>query len=451
MAKNNEKAGDQTLTLEYDLTSLPTAQHKAGLAGLLLVVDAMRELGRPSLPGVKPDPVYPGLKATIELTPTSYQSLMNDLYGGCRVETRSERPRKDRDTKQPVPPIREEVDQVLDKKTGKDKNVTHFVYEDVAPEGSFFKAAAFGNLADRKGWLKLWRDAVWGTVRGIPTTRNPYKERAEDPKQDAKGSGVADLWDEMLREQACRAKNRLHTMPVASSIWLGAQDHNAEYVAFQGSPKETLLLHFWNVVMQVFVPQVVERDSKTGHMNVTTGEGYILAIPEVSDLTAFKEDFASAIAVLAEDETRFRPTDSLVCLPQEGALQLLSRLSARAKARAARRLRYSVSAIEVFHLHKPKNTVMILAHDRLIVDDEKLTDYERIHRKTHPLLRAHLIGALLRGEPWYRAFNRLAASTDARWLVGHASADARSSSFCSGVRDQFESDQQSLTLEGATA
>lgn len=444
MAKNNNKTAGESLVLEYDLASLPSAQHKAGLAGLLLLIKAMGDLKRPSVPQTKHD----ALRATVALTPTSYQAMMNELYGGCLVESRAKQQRKDQN-KQLIPPIRTEVDQVLDKKNGKTKAVTFYIYEDVVPEGPFFRASAFGNLVDKKGWVKLWRDAVWGTVRGIPTTRNPYKERAEEPKKDARGSGVADLWNELLKEQALRKKNRSHSMPVASSIWLGSQDHNAEYVAFQGGAQETLLLHFWNVVMQVYVPQVVERDSKTGNIKVTTGEGYVLAIPEVSALDAFIEDFAEAMATLTDDPSRYRPPDSLVCLPQEGALQLLSRLAARARSRTGGRLRYSVSAIEVYHLHKPGNTVMTLASDRLVVDDEELTAFERVHRATHPILRAQLIRALLRGVPWYRGFGRLAARTDAGWFVGHRGADFSTGWFCFGVRDQFDVELNKTPQEGA--
>jgi CRISPR-associated protein Cmx8 len=402
----------------------------------------MRELNRASLPEVMADPEQPALKVTVTLNPDSYQSLMNELYDGCLVEAWAKQQRKD-ESKVVIPPLRTETKAEVDKKTGKTRTVAYHVYEDVSPAGPFFKTAPFGNLADKKGLLKLWRDAVWGTVRGIPTTRNPYKERAEDPKKDARGSGVSELWGALLKEQSLRKRNKLHTISVASSIWLGAQDHNAEYVAFRGSPSETLLLHFWNVVMQVFVPQAVERDKKTRDVRVTTGEGYILAIPDVSDLKSFKEDFAQVMAALQDDATRFRPPDSVVCVPQEGALQLLSRLAARAKGRSAGRLRYSVSAIEVFHLHKPGNTVMTLATDRLVVDDETLTDYERVHRKTHPLLRAHLIRALLRSEPWYRGFNRLAARTDAEWLVGHAGASWSTAQFCGDARKLIGVDVQS--------
>jgi CRISPR-associated protein Cmx8 len=426
------------LTLEYDLSGLPTAQHKAGLAGLVLLIKAMRELNRVLFPDVTID----ALTARITFCRAKYQALMDELYGAGWAVSREYKVRKKKlpdGSKDEIPPLRSPyAETIIDKKTGKARQVLVHEYKDVVPGGPFFAARCFGNLADRPRWLELWSDAIWNTVRGIPATRNPYNERADG--LHATGSGVADLWDQLIKEMDCREKNLLHTMPVASSIRLGAQDHNAEYVAFQGSPKETLLLHFWNVVMQVFIPQVMGRDSKTGNVKVTSGDGYILAIPEVSDLITFQEDFAQALATLADDPIRVRPPDSFVCLPQEGALQLLSQLSARARTRATGRIRYSVSAIEVFHLHKPGNVVVTLASDRLVVDDETLTDFERIHRRTHPLLRAHLIRALLRGEPWYRGLNRLAAETDAEWLVGHSGGDWSTAQFCGGVREQFEID-----------
>ena len=39
---NTSVKEDGHITLEYDLYELPTAQHKAGLAGLLLMIESMK-------------------------------------------------------------------------------------------------------------------------------------------------------------------------------------------------------------------------------------------------------------------------------------------------------------------------------------------------------------------------------------------------------------------------
>lgn len=422
-AKSPRPKAPESLTLRYDLLSLPTAQHKAGLAGLLLLLDAMRAQNHSPLPTVTHETPW---DATITFTRESLQTLMNELYDASLVEVSVKSRWKDKE------PLREEEGTEIDPATTKARKVRRFIYEQVQPKGGFFKTAPFGSLADKPHWIKLWRDVIWGTVRGIPTTRNPYNERAA--QQDATGSGVGDLWDQLLREQTARSKNRLYTVPVASSILLGAQDHNAEIVPFQGSPAETLLLHFWVAVMLCFVPQVLDKDG-----DVTTGDGFIIAIPEVSSLAEFKTDFRDALASLTPDAAGYRPAGAMVCLPQEGALQFLSLLLARVKSRVERStLQYSVASIEVVHLHKPGNTVMTLASDRITVDHRIVSDFERIHRNTHPLLRANLIRNLLAGAPWYRGFHRLASSLDADWLVACTGAKWSTGLFCRDVRKQFD-------------
>ena len=47
MAKSTQAT---ELTLSYSLFDLPSAQHKAGLAGLLLLIDSLRQRGADPLP-----------------------------------------------------------------------------------------------------------------------------------------------------------------------------------------------------------------------------------------------------------------------------------------------------------------------------------------------------------------------------------------------------------------
>ena len=43
MAKKKPATQPESITIRYELYELPTAQHKAGLAGLLLQIDSMNE------------------------------------------------------------------------------------------------------------------------------------------------------------------------------------------------------------------------------------------------------------------------------------------------------------------------------------------------------------------------------------------------------------------------
>ncbi|HRY71323.1 MAG TPA: type I-MYXAN CRISPR-associated protein Cmx8 [Phycisphaerae bacterium] len=423
-----------SLTLVYDLPSLPTAQHKAGLAGMVLMIKAMEELDlgpRPQLDGLSPTGVR------ITLTQESLQAIVNVLYDAEVIEISVKSKQTSRELK------REEEVTEIDRASGKPKKSRRFIYEQVQPKGGFFGTRTFGGCAEKAGWMKLWRDAIWGTVRGIPTTRNPYNERAK--KRPATGSGVGDLWGQLTKEEVARLGGGFHPISIDSSIWLGAQDHNAETVPFKGSPSETLLLHFWVAVMQCFVPQELDRDGK-----ITTGKGFIIAIPETSDLVEFLADFPAALHSLSADQNGFWPADALVCMPEEGALAFQSMLLARIKSQVELSLlEYSISGVEVFYLHKPRRVVMTRSSARVPLNWQALKDFERVNRRMHPILRAHLIRNLVHERPWYSGFGRLAAVTDADWLVG-TGGDGNTWStaqFCSDVRSWLKQQLGNIEME----
>src|SRR4030042_1303231 len=80
LTKNGE-----AITLEYNLYDLPTAQHKAGLAGLLLMIESMKIREMVPIPEVK----YDSTKASISFTPESMQTLFDDLYDASWEEIES--------------------------------------------------------------------------------------------------------------------------------------------------------------------------------------------------------------------------------------------------------------------------------------------------------------------------------------------------------------------------
>src|SRR4051794_32947209 len=93
MAKIKAKPQPETITIRYDLHELPTAQHKAGLAGLILQIESMNERKARGLLGSDvevPEIVEKSLAAAaIRFTSRSVQSLFDDLYSAEVVEVRS--------------------------------------------------------------------------------------------------------------------------------------------------------------------------------------------------------------------------------------------------------------------------------------------------------------------------------------------------------------------------
>ena len=144
------------MTITYDLFDLPTAQHKAGLAGLILQIRSMEDRakkGGPPAPDAVPDP-----------------RRGNDHIGDRHVHRengsgavrryvrrpRSLRWRSSRNGQSPEPKRVEEVEETDEE--GKKKRVKHFIYEVTQPRGHFLRQ----HLPDGEGvWLKLSRNMLW--------------------------------------------------------------------------------------------------------------------------------------------------------------------------------------------------------------------------------------------------------------------------------------------------
>lgn len=406
---------DRTIELIYDPFTLPTAQHRAGLAGLHVLVESLRKRKINPVPEININ--NQDQTISVRITEESLTVLFNDLYDAAMGEAESSIKRKDK-SKRLIPPLREE--KKLDPKTGKDKTV--YIYPQVIPKGKFL--ATFGLP---EVWLKLWRDAIWGTLRGVPKTRLPYEQRAQKEVPSETGQ----TWKILRRFKEDCEKNKIYTVPIASSSLVGAQAENAERVPFRGRADEAFLLHFWPVVMGVYVPEIIERDGRSR----LPGYEYVLAIPDVSDPNGFVQAFPETFAQLGTQMAGYRPKQAVIALPQEGGLEYLHHLLGLVQAQADVA---NVTGMEVFHLEKRGNSIHMLGADRVPVARHILEQYEAIRDKYYSVIfRRQLILNLLRGEPWYREFDRVFAKSPKEGFIG-----PKAHRFSSDVRRRFEVESQ---------
>ena len=187
---------------------------------------------------------------------------------------------------------------------------------------------------------------------GNPTTRTPFNQRAA-------GHSCAEgkvAWDDLVRCEKARQANEFYTTEVAGSLWLGAQAVNAESIPFRGRAEQNVLLHFWPHTALIFVPQRINNDGESEFV------GYCLAIPEVADLELFCEDYPKLLHDLSQEVRGFRPTEAVIDLPAQAALEFMEHL-ARLTAFKAEKKRTgdSVSSVEYLHLVKIGNNVKSLA------------------------------------------------------------------------------------------
>lgn len=384
---------DETIELAFDLLTLPASQHRAGLAGLLVLVESMRRRRLEPLPNLSQRETA----VRLVLTEESLGTMLDDLYDAVWEERRS-------DGKPKGSKIRNVTSvETVDERTGRQR--TAYTFENVAPRAEFLTA-----LGLPASWLKLWREAVWATLRGVPKTRAPYEERA-----DGQRATDAARWWGVLRQFVKDRPNRWpRAEKLVGPLFIGAQEVNAERVPFLGRPDETFLLQFWPVVMAVYVPESVDRDGKS-HFG-----GYVLAVPDVSDVAGFVHDFPEVLPQLTTELVGYRPRDAVISVPEEGALEYLHHVLRLAQARAVEgEVGYSLAGADVYHLKKRGNSVHVLSAHRVTPSSGLLEQYRLVRtRYRDPLFRRQIILNLLRGEAWYRGFDRVFAVGAADRFVG---------------------------------
>ncbi len=385
MAKKTAKpAAPTSIDVRYDLRDLPSAQHKAGLAGLLLQIENMRDRqGVGQLPSDREIPEVIEQTATtavVRFTERSAQDLFDDLYAAQTVEVRS------KSKWQGAAEVRQETNP----NPGPDEPKRWFIYETVQPEGHFLRNYSEG---DKEPWHKLWRDMIYAVPRNKPTTRQAYKSRAAD-RPTKEGS---EAWKALLAREMARAKGTYATTELAGSLMLAVQAVTAEAVPFEDRVETQLLLHFWILTARVFVPQRVDADGKSEFV------GYALAIPEVGDLGKFCRRYKKLLEQLDAKKNLFRPAGAVIALPEQGPLEFLENLDRlTAEKVLAERTADYLAGVEFFHMVVAGNNVKLKAHGRIPVEAGLIEKYGEIRRDFHnPEVVAGLILALLRDRPWF--------------------------------------------------
>ena len=251
-----------TVRLDYRLEDLPSAQHRAGLAGLVLLA---RWLARPDglgLAALTPE------GATLDLTRAGLELLFDEVYGVL-----------------PGPK------------------------EPVVPRAAFVASLEPGGAAPGP-WTQLWRDWLWTIHRGAPKAREPFEARAEGrPARD-----VAAVWQEL--SQGGRAGGGLDAGTLLGSFAL-----NLDRVPVRDTAAHRLLLHFWPCAIMVYL---LRRNRSWG--GKPDLDGFVAAIPDILDLEGFCQAYPAALRKRSAERAGPRPREALVDHPAEAALDFARRL-----------------------------------------------------------------------------------------------------------------------------
>src|SRR5579871_3362437 len=151
MVKATTKAAPIThVVVKYDLFDLPTAQHKAGLAGLILQIQYMgktkRNYPKDGIPVIEE---MTCTSATVRFTEKSIHGLFDAIYEAEWNEIESP-------SKWPGDPPKEVREiEIEDAETRKKKTVKRFVYDVVQPCGRWLRDR-YPAMDQSKDWHKLW-------------------------------------------------------------------------------------------------------------------------------------------------------------------------------------------------------------------------------------------------------------------------------------------------------
>jgi len=431
---NNES---ERVTLCFDLFDLPTTQHKAGLAGLLLQIQSMKErrIDADRIPGVEE---LTRTSARITFTLESTLSLFNDLYCSTKAIRLEKKLRKDKRTKQVVPPDGDPVSATI-----RGKLETKYPYLVTRPKPQVL-LHHLSDSSEENLWVQLWRDMVWSIPRGGNNVkaRSPFDQCAE---RGCCSSG-ADVWRDILSFKKSLKKGYMNSKPLSGALLLAAQQKNAEAVPFSGRIDHNILLHFWQVVVLTYVPQHVKRDSTKrdpAQAYRLEPHGFVLALPDVADLREFTETFPEVIGTLDQSprNTRHgqRPAAALIDVPFQAGLEFLRCLRNLATTKADRELQCSfVTAIESYHMLGELKKTSLLCLDRTLNRGGIVAKYERIRNAfRNPLFRAAQLRSLVRDQPWYCGMLELFADRPWTFFVEHERTPRFIPRFGTDARTQF--------------
>ncbi len=396
MAKLKTKTDVDVLTLDYQLAELPSSQHRAGLAGLILIMrwlERQPDFKQKLEAGTICQLIRLDAKgATVTFNQAGVTALFDEIYAASVEEQGRPQPLKNKQ-KEIIPPLREEEREETDAK-GKVKTKKIYIYPVVVPAGSFLADPGYDKSVQGKNghWIKLWRDMVWSILRGVPATRKPFESRAAG----AYSEDAAGVWRQLIQPQEV-------VVDLPSTYFLGAQANNAENVPFKDRARFQFLLHFWLFAAQIYVPAVVNNEGKRDFV------GYALAIPDISNLKRFCDRLPKVLAERSIELSGYRPRDCIVDLAIEGALDLMRRLSDRlTQTTGEQKTSTSVLGIDVIHTEKQGNNVRVLGISRLKPEDSMINEYSQIRDGYwSPLFRRQCLLNLVNHSPWYTGFDAL--------------------------------------------
>ncbi len=383
-ARTRERSSD-VVELHYSLGELPSSQHRAGLAGLALLIRWIRRQ-RGARRGMYEVTRIDAHGLTLRLSKLGLAMIFDAAY---RAFTENRAFPFPFEGKEPI-----EVkfaESTSDEAAGK----LLYIYPVKVPEGAFL---VDWDRSPEKLWIKLWRDVVWAIFRSAGTSRRPYAARADRRQVLMPARDVEKTWYWLT--------SRGKAVGISSTDFLGAKSFTDDGVPFKDRPRFQFLLNFWPFVAQIYAPRTV--DSR----GTTKSVGYTIAVPDVADLEIFCDDLEHALTNRsAEDHKRIgcRPLGAVVDLSIESGLDFFARMKRQIGLREGRRSTADVVlGVDIFHMERRKSRVYTRGIGRVDPDDLLIDEYARVQGLLwSSIFRRQRITNLIAQNPWYHGFDKL--------------------------------------------
>lgn len=384
------------IELHYSLGELPSSQHRAGLAGLVLLIRWLRRQ-RGARRGMYEITHLDALGLTLRLSKVGLAMIFDAAY---RAFTENRAYPFRFEEREPI-----EV-RFIEGASGDSSGRTLYVYPVKVPEGAFL--VDWDRSPDGL-WIKLWRDVVLSIFRSSRGLRLPYITRSDRRHAPTPVRDVERTWYWLT--------TRGKAVGIAGKDLLGAKSCTEDGIPFKDHPRLQFLLNFWPFTAQIYAPRTVDCHGTISSV------GYTIAVPDVGDLEIFCDDLEHALRNRTpEDNKRLgcRPCGAVVDLNIEGGLDFFARLKRTVSLREGRRATADVVlGVDLFHMERLKNRIFMRGIGRVDPDETLVDAYARVRGLLWSTpFRRQRIANLVDHKPWHDGFDRLIMRSSEELTLG---------------------------------
>ncbi len=395
----------EPISVTWSLAELPSPQHRAGLAGLVMLVKYTLRHNCPNGAILK-EVSLDESRYELQMNISGLSWLFDKVYRATVGESFSKTQRKDKKTKEPKRHLRVEVRKERSDK-GKEKEVSYYVYPALDPHGG--PLTELTPQGDDGKWMKLWRQWLWDTIRSRDRQRIPYKTRAEagiEVTSDEENEGDGE--DEGDVQMAWSALSLNKGIDQASTYFLGAEKVNAENIPFTDVGRNWFLLHFWPFCIHVFQPRSIDAFGKY------KSNGYVACVPDVTRIMKFIARYEHSLrherTVDADRIWKNSPKQSIVDLADAAALESERWLEGSIEQRAMTSDARATAGFQVIHAERKGNSVRIRSN-RMITPTREMTNYAHVVGGCRSHLAKHqVLVNILSSRRWWEGFDRVCAT-----------------------------------------